>query len=150
MRKNSEKLLRILQFIHLVAFLIAIAFVILVPSADQVNSSESFAARSIYLAQIRQFFCIPLCFSHGAGIIVSIVGKNCSPSKLIRRTCFGCSLLMVGFGIYYCCGFVAFQINPPLTFEMGMYLMQNSWIISVWWSIAMVLLTYSAFPCAVK
>ena len=150
MGKNGEKQLRILQGIYLATFFAAVVFVVLTPSARQVNASENFSVRLIFLAQLRKFFGIPLCFACGAGILVSVFGKTGTQSKRIRRICFGCGLLMVGVGIYHCCGFVAFRSNPPLTFAMGMYLMENSWMISAWWSIAMVLLTYSALSCAVK
>lgn len=151
MEKRTEKKLRVVQFIQLAVFFIAVVFVILAPSAERVNSSGNLSARAIYLAQIRQFFCIPLCFSCGAGVIVSSVfGKKYSPPKKVRAACFICGLVLIGLGVYYCYGFAAFQFYPPLTFETGMYLMRNSWMISIWWSIAMVLLTISVFPDAVN
>lgn len=151
MVKCNKKKLRVFRCIQLTVFFIVFVFVILGPSPERVNSYGNFTARVIYLAQFRRFFCIPLCFSCGAGLITPyVIEKKYSPSKKIRVICFICGLVMIGLGVFYCCGFVVFQINPPLTFGMGMYLMQNVWIISIWWSIAAVLLNISISADAVK
>ena len=141
----KQKLLNTLPLILLILLIGSMAFVAFVPSAKALNNSGDVTAISILLAQLRQFFAVPLCFFWAAGLVI------CSfPPKLPVRwpewvwpVAGG---VMTVIGIYCSWSAAAFLAFPPLPLGFGTFLMNNSWLISIWWTTAGVLLTLSILP----
>lgn len=141
----KQKLLNTLPLILLILLIGSMAFVAFVPSAKALNNSGDVTAISILLAQLRQFFAVPLCFFWAAGLVI------CSfPPKLPVRwpewLCPAVGGVMTVIGIYCSWSAAAFLAFPPLPFGFGTFLMNNSWLINIWWTIAGVLLTLSILP----
>lgn len=140
----KQKLLGMLPLILLVLLIGSMAFVAFVPSAKALNESGDATAISILLAQIRQFFAVPLCFFWAAGLVI------CSfPPKLPRWPVWVCPVVggvMAAVGIYCCWSMTASLAFPPLPSGFGTFLMNNSWLISIWWTIAGVFLALAAVP----
>lgn len=141
----KQKLLNTLPLILLILLIGSMAFVAFVPSAKALNNSGDLTAISILLAQLRQFFAVPLCFFWAAGLVI------CSfPPKLSTRlpvwVCPAVGGVMTAVGIYCSWNAVALQTFPPLPYGLGVFLMDNTWLINIWWTIAGVLLTLSILP----
>lgn len=141
----KQKLLGMLPLIFLVLLIGSMAFVAFVPSAKALNDSGDVSAIGILLAQLRQFFATPLCFFWAAGLMI------CSfPPKLPARWpgwfCPVVGGVMTVVGIYCSWSAAAFLAFPPLPFGFGTFLMNNSWLINIWWTVAGVFLTLSILP----
>ena len=139
----KEKFINTLPLILLILLIGSMAFVAFVPSAKALNES-GVTAVGILLAQLRQFFAIPLCFFWAAGLVI------CSfPPKLPRWPEWVCPVVggvMTVVGIYCSWNAVALQTFPPLPYGLGVFLMDNTWLINIWWAVAGVFLTLSILP----
>ena len=140
----KQKFLNTLPLILLVLLIGSMAFVAFVPSAKALNESGDVSAIGILLAQLRQFFATPLCFFWAAGLVI------CSfPPKLPRWPEWVCPVVggvMTVVGIYCSWSAAAFLAFPPLPAGFGTFLMNNSWLLSLWWAVAGVFLTLSILP----
>ena len=141
----KQKLLNTLPLILLILLIGSMAFVAFVPSAKALNNSGDVTAISILLAQLRQFFAVPLCFFWAAGLVICSFPPKLS-TRLPEWVWPVAGGVMTVIGIYCSWSAAAFLAFPPLPLGFGTFLMNNSWLISIWWTIAGVLLTLSILP----
>lgn len=141
----KEKIFRTLPLILLVLLIGSMALVAFVPSAKALNDSGDVTAIGISLAQLRQFFAIPLCFFWAVGLMVCSFRPKV-PARWPDWVCPAVGGVMTAAGIYCSWSAAAFLAFPPLPAGFGTFLMNNSWLLSLWWAVASVFLTLAVIP----
>ena len=147
MKEYSSRAIKILQYVELTTFIITVILITIFPSAEHLNQTGQLTGGKIFLSQIRGFFLIPFCYASAIGCLVTTTCVKKIRFIPQRRSwgfvCFFCMIIGAILGIYFGVGFVGFHVNPPMSFDVGIYIMNNRWIISVWWIVNAILLTAS-------
>ena len=138
--QNLHKRKAILTFtVSAAVCILSAVYLLIVPGKVDYSSVSGSISTAILLCQIRNYAALPL-------LAVLYAGKNGAafsfPQK-VRRVCLAGALLMAVSGAYWTVGFICFQVNPPMSEEIGYYIMQNRYWIVLWWMLASFLLVCS-------
>ena len=131
----------IFRRINFVVWGISLLVICIAPSWWKINNNiVRYTFINAFISQIVEFIIVPMFFSTS---IVFLKWRNIKFNlHMIRFSKFlffwGMCMLLVG--IYISIGFVMFEVWFPLPLKIGIIIMENSEINTLWWCISLILI----------
>ena len=140
----KQKLFRPIPLVFLVLFVLSLAFVILAPTPDAPSKRVDLIPNWVVLSQIRLYFAIPLCFFCGVGLLIRLLDLRLPARQ--RWLCPAVGGVMTVLGIYGSLAMTLLLTFPPIPYNVGIFLLDNRWLLNTWWAIAGGLLALPIMP----
>lgn len=139
--KNNSKEKKNRKLLLISTFIISLCLICLGPTWNKIDSGiiEHNLTNSIF-SQINEYFIKPI---FGISVVTLLYYKRDSYIQRTKSTPYMyIGMIMLFLGIYFSVGFVLLKVFPPLPKAIGLYVMRNGEINTLWWIFSTLLILH--------